>query len=244
MTNDPQAMNCPSCGAPVAPDATSCGHCGARLAMVACPSCFGMVFVGAKFCSHCGAAIAREEVAADQQELCPRCRVDMQAIVIGNTHLRECSKCEGIWADTDSLQHICADREQQAAVLGIPRALTVDANSLENVRYVPCPVCDKLMNRVAFAHCSRVVVDVCRAHGTWFDKDELRRIVEFIRGGGLEAARADEIAELERKRHELLSAQVSSGWDTNVETRRAYYDAAHGGIASAAANLITSFFFK
>src|SRR3954466_7221397 len=63
MTPTPEAMNCPSCGAPVAADATSCGHCGCRLAMVACPSCFGMVFVGAKFCSHCGAAIAREEVA-------------------------------------------------------------------------------------------------------------------------------------------------------------------------------------
>jgi len=46
-------------------------------------------------------------------------------------------------------------------------------------------------------------VDVCREHGTWFDKDELRRIVEFIRAGGLEQARADQIAELERKGQQL-----------------------------------------
>src|SRR5690349_1806739 len=108
----PEAMNCPSCGAPVAADATSCGHCGCRLAMVACPSCFGMVFVGAKFCSHCGAAIAREEVAPANAP-CPRCKVGMESVLVGNTHLLECPRCEGIWADTESLQKICADREQQ-----------------------------------------------------------------------------------------------------------------------------------
>ena len=42
------------------------------------------------------------------------------------------------------------------------------------------------MNRVNFARCSGVIVDVCRGHGTWFDRDELSGIVQFIRGGGLE----------------------------------------------------------
>ncbi len=243
MPNAPETMNCPSCGAPVPSDATTCSHCGSRLAVVACPSCFGMVFAGAKFCSHCGAAIARTEVPTDVKELCPRCQIGMDTVAIGATQLRECPKCEGIWADAESLQKICADREQQAAVLGIPRSLPVDANSLENVRYVPCPVCNKLMNRVAFSHCSGVVVDVCKAHGTWFDKDELRRIVEFIRAGGLETARADEIEELERKRRELRAEQIAGKWDARSESRQEYYNHAHNGIASAAANLFSSFFF-
>jgi Zn-finger nucleic acid-binding protein len=243
MPTTPETMNCPSCGAPVPSDATSCSHCGSRLAVVACPSCFGMVFAGAKFCSHCGAAIAREEIPTDVKELCPICQIGMDTVVVGATNLRECPQCEGIWADAESLQKICADREQQAAVLGIPHSLPVDTNSLENVRYVPCPVCNKLMNRVAFAHCSGVVVDVCKAHGTWFDKDELRRIVEFIRAGGLEAERADEMEELERKRRELRSKQITGAWDSRTDSRIEYYDRAHNGIASAAANLITSFFF-
>jgi Zn-finger nucleic acid-binding protein len=244
MANTPQTMNCPSCGAPVASDATTCEHCSSRLAVVACPSCFGMVFAGAKFCSHCGAAIAREEIPAAKVQRCPHCRIPMESVLIGNTNLRECSQCQGIWADADSLQRICADREQQAAVLGTASPVPVNAGSIEkNIRYVPCPVCTKLMNRVMFAHCSGVVVDVCKAHGTWFDKDELRRIVEFIRAGGIDAARADEIQELERKRRELRAAQMAGSWDSNIEPRRAYYDGAHNGIASAAANLITSFFF-
>jgi Zn-finger nucleic acid-binding protein len=141
------------------------------------------------------------------------------------------------------LQRICADREQQAAVLGVAQSLPTDiGNNLENIRYLPCPICNTLMNRVNFAHCSHVIVDVCKAHGTWFDKDELRRIVEFIRAGGLDAARADEIAELERKRKELMAAQIAAPYDAGFESRSASYDRS-GGIASAAANLFTGFFF-
>jgi Zn-finger nucleic acid-binding protein len=243
MPKTPETMNCPSCGAPVSTDATACSHCGSRLAVVACPSCFGMVFAGAKFCSHCGAAIAREQVVPDKIERCPRCRLTMESVLVGKQNLRECPKCAGIWVDTGSLQKICADREEQAAVLGTASSLPVDNRTLENIRYVPCPVCSKLMNRVAFAHCSGVVVDVCKAHGTWFDKDELRRIVEFIRAGGLDVARADEIAELERKRQELKATQMAGAWDAQMDSRRGYYDHVHNGIATAGANLITSFFF-
>src|SRR5206468_6492775 len=118
------------------------------------------------------------------------------------------------------LEKIYQDREQQAAVLGLAAPLpeTADGEIEQNIRYVPCPICHKLMNRVNFAHCSHVVVDVCNTHGTWFDKDELRRIVEFIRAGGLETARAREMEELEQKRRELAAAQVSSSADATIFT--------------------------
>jgi Zn-finger nucleic acid-binding protein len=201
-----------------------------------------MVIAGSKFCSHCGTAILREEVPAGKVERCPRCRIPMQSVLIGKTNLRECSYCEGIWADAVSLQQICADREQQSAVLGTATALPVNVGNIEkNIRYIPCPVCTKLMNRVMFARCSGVVVDVCKAHGTWFDKDELRRIVEFIRAGGMDAARADEMEQLEEKRRQLKAAEMARASDP-IE-RTAYYNRAHNGIADAAANLLTSFFF-
>ena len=59
---------------------------------------------------------------------------------------------------------------------------------------------------------SGVVVDVCKGHGTWFDRDELQQIIEFIRGGGLDVARAREKQDLEderqRLRHEQLMASL------------------------------------
>lgn len=234
-----ETLNCPMCGAPVSSDAARCEHCGARLATVACPSCFGLIFQGAKFCSHCGAPVQRTEIETATQEKCPRCQTPMNAVMIGKTELRECPKCEGIWADTASLDKICADREEQAAVLGVAGTLhSPDSVELEEkIRYLPCPVCNKLMNRVNFARCSHVIVDVCSQHGTWFDRDELRRIVEFIRAGGLDEARAREIAELEERRRQLNTAQALSTWDSSGYSSASRYGDWHLGISSAASVL-------
>lgn len=210
-----EVLKCPMCGASASTDATRCEHCGARLATIACPSCFGMMFVGQKFCPHCGARADRTELENAASRLCPRCQAAMNAVQLGNIDLLECPRCEGIWVDKLSLEQICADRERQAAVLGMPSQLPQDlvGNIEQKIRYLPCPVCRKLMNRVNFARCSHVVVDVCSQHGTWFDKDELRRIVEFIRAGGLEQARAKELAELEEQRRALKAEQMARVWE-------------------------------
>src|SRR4051812_49086725 len=102
-----ETLNCPMCGAPASTDATCCEHCGARLATVACPSCFGMMFVGAKFCSHCGAKVNRTEITESKPRICPRCHVEMKAVLIGNTTVIECPRCEGLWLDTASVEQIC-----------------------------------------------------------------------------------------------------------------------------------------
>ena len=66
------------------------------------------------------------------------------------------------------------------------------------------------MNRINFARCSGVIVDVCKGHGTWFDRDELRAIVEFVRGGGLELSRDREKRELEYEREQLRTEQYAA----------------------------------
>jgi Zn-finger nucleic acid-binding protein len=208
------------CGASAKTEATRCDHCGARLATVACPSCFGLVFLGARFCSHCGARTQRGQIEATEHD-CPRCKTALQAVAVGNLQLAECARCQGVWVDTASLDQLCADREKQAAVLGAAAPLPEPAaRSLEQqIRYLPCPVCRKLMNRVNFARCSQVIVDVCKGHGTWFDRDELRGIVEFIRGGGLDVARAREVAELEERRRNLNAQRKTSERDSVFSTR-------------------------
>ena len=136
----------------------------------------------------------------------------LRNVTVGTTHLLECGTCEGIWLDADTLQRICAEREAQAAVLNLPADPGGDTDIDKPIRYIPCPVCHQLMNRENFAHCSAVIVDVCRQHGTWFDKDELRRTVEFIRAGGFEKDRARELEEIknERRRLEAVKQQGST----------------------------------
>ncbi len=121
--------------------------------------------------------------------------------------MRECEHCSGLWLEVAAFERICANREQQSAVLGAASTVPGHAVNLSTepiqVRYVPCPQCGQLMNRINFAHCSGVIVDVCRGHGTWFDRDELRGIVEFIRAGGLELSRQKEKRAIEFERQEL-----------------------------------------
>jgi Zn-finger nucleic acid-binding protein len=233
------------CGAPASTDAALCQHCGARLATVACPACFGMMFVGEKFCSHCGAKADRTDATADAPpELCPRCQVNLDAVVIGKNQLRECPRCEGIWADADSLQKICNDTEQQESVLGMashlppPESVEIE----QHIRYLPCPICHELMNRVNFANCSHIIVDVCAKHGTWFDRDELRRIVEFIRAGGMVTAREREKAELEQARRHQPAPYLGLDDGRTLLTRRANYDLWDVGIS--AASTVLSFLLK
>jgi hypothetical protein len=64
------------------------------------------------------------------------------------------------------------------------------------------------MHRLNFARCSGVIVDVCRKHGTWFDTNELHRIVQFIRAGGLDRARDREKLELSEERRRLQAARM------------------------------------
>ncbi len=231
------------CGAPASAESTRCDHCGARLATVACPSCFGTIFIGAKFCSHCGARADRAETAPETPLSCPRCRVEMRGVTVGGAVLVECGRCGGIWADAESFDRICADREQQAAVLGAATELSAPgpAQAAETVRYVPCPRCAKLMNRVNFAHCSKVVVDVCKTHGTWFDKDELRRIVEFIRAGGMELARSRQLEEIEDRKRALEAAQAALDQQARLGSSGTSLDDWHVGLSSAASTLAKLF---
>lgn len=144
---------------------------------------------------------------------CPRCQVEMEAVAVGAATLRECARCSGLWVEAAAFEQICADREQQAVVLNgaVARRAVAEGSNVEgHVRYMPCPQCAQLMNRINFARCSGVVVDVCKGHGTWFDRDELQRVVEFIRAGGMSAARAREIEQLTEERRQLRQEQLAA----------------------------------
>jgi Zn-finger nucleic acid-binding protein len=221
------SLHCPNCGAIADEQATQCPYCRAKLATVSCPSCFRRLFVGAAYCSHCGAAAARQAGAEAVKVPCPQCKKDMAAVQLGSLTLSECVKCSGIWVGAEAFDKLSADKEAQAAVLtgaATAKGLTAGPPAQETrIRYRPCPSCKKMMNRVNFAHGSGVILDVCRAHGTFFDRDELHRVVTFIKDGGLERARIREreaFKEEERRVRALQSALpvIHGGYDDRSST--------------------------
>jgi Zn-finger nucleic acid-binding protein len=200
---DAAALTCPQCGAAADASAIECSFCHARLATTACPSCFGLVFVGSKHCQHCGAEITLGDTRAGSRD-CPRGCGRMKQLVLGGISLDECERCAGVWLEQPVFEKLCAEEERRTAFLGAEfKGHPTASLATETVRYVPCPDCAKMMNRVNFGKRSGVVVDSCAKHGTWFDADELRRVVEFVRDGGLDRARSIERQQLEEERRRL-----------------------------------------
>jgi Zn-finger nucleic acid-binding protein len=188
--------------------------------------------------------VQRIEKPAGTPCICPRCRVNTKEVTLGNSTLRECPVCEGLWVDTVALHQITTDRERQTSILGEAANIIPDARLVpERVRYVPCPVCKTLMNRINFAKCSNVIVDVCKPHGTWFDKDELHRIVKFISAGGMDVARAKEIEQLEQKRRELEAAKQRELMTNRGSAYHQYdYSPRENAVTLALGALVGSFF--
>lgn len=84
--------------------------------------------------------------------------------------------------------------------------------------YRPCAVCGALMNRQNYGRKSGVILDICGAHGIWFDLDELPRVLAWIQGGGeeraakLEAEEARTEAREQRLETEFRSSLGGGSW--------------------------------
>ncbi len=221
-----RVLRCSGCGASVPPDATQCPYCRAQLATVACPGCFALVPLSAAHCPGCGMALAPREVATPEGAPCPACAKPMAGAKVGDLDVNACQACGGLWLDRAMFEQLGASRERQGAVLGaLPAPSEPPAATLGPVRYRPCPVCRQYMNRVNYAKRSGVVIDVCKAHGLWFDQDELRRILAFIAGGGLDRARELEIESL--KEAKRAAVQIPQHAASSFEFRQQFNASGH-----------------
>jgi Zn-finger nucleic acid-binding protein len=236
---DARTLHCPACGAAAPAAARECPYCTARLATVACPSCFGLVFAGHRHCEHCGALTDRGS-ATPTTLRCPAGCGALGAVTVGETTLHECARCSGIWLDVATFERVRSERERQAAVLEYPTVARVErSGTLGPVRYRPCAECGSIMNRINFARSSGVIVDACKAHGFWFDADELRRVVEFIRGGGLEVAREREALQASEELRLLrLKQSIATGQPIARELDDRNEPSATGLLASVVSKLL------
>jgi Zn-finger nucleic acid-binding protein len=203
-----EALNCPNCGGGVASDSTKCEFCKCRLKTIGCRKCLGLMFLGSKFCTHCGSkAVLAETFDAEKPGKCPRCKILLQPLRIGEVDIRDCEKCGGFWSAPETFEEICASQEKQAAVINFIGSDAHPDSHPPTVSYVPCPDCGELMNRSNFARSSGVILDMCKAHGIWFDADELPKIIDFINKGGLDRAREKEKIAINDERAKLRDDQ-------------------------------------
>jgi Zn-finger nucleic acid-binding protein len=227
------AYNCPNCGASVAPESPSCGYCGSAIAVRVCPSCFGSVSVGMSHCPRCGAEVGGAGSEKITSLKCPRCETELRLATVGKRSLNVCDRCGGLWVDKSTFQDICAQQEDQEAVLAFQVEQQASAGPREQKprrAYIPCPQCGRLMNQKNFSGCSGVVLDWCRDHGSWFDRLELQQIVTFIRNGGLRKAREREESRLQERESSLRTQELGA------TLRSSRMDPGFGGAMNALEN--------
>jgi Zn-finger nucleic acid-binding protein len=148
---------------------------------------------------------------------CPACAKALAATKVGDLEVHDCQACGGLWLDRAVFEQLGTSRERQGALLGaLPTPAARSEARLEPVQYRPCPACRQRMNRVNFAKRSGVVLDVCKTHGIWFDKDELRRVLAFIAEGGLDRARELEIEELKAAKRAAVHIPVHPASSTDL----------------------------
>lgn len=195
-------LHCPSCGAAVKRGVQRCDYCDAHLDFsrkgktIHCPNCFLTTPADGQFCVHCAkptkGLVAEGKVLEDR--LCPRCDVPMRGLDMGGFSVIQCAECSGLFVPHETFEMMQEARD--AAIFSAQGIARTPIEPEEEIRYVRCPVCLKMMNRTNFARISGVIIDSCRDHGIWFDPGEVEKIMNFIAKGGLQKAKAVEVERL------------------------------------------------
>jgi Zn-finger nucleic acid-binding protein len=118
---------------------------------------------------------------------CPRCSsvLTAQAPSLEGEGAYACDACWGAFLETGAIERLCRER---ASPLPYDLTRRPPPRTPSTERYVRCPRCHEVMNRLVFGARSGVVVDACAGHGVWFDRGELERAMRFVAEGGLEKA--------------------------------------------------------
>lgn len=210
-------VRCPGCGAPAGdPALTTCGYCRVSLGKRACPRCHCRMAPGVTYCPFCGTGTVTPAVELTTMR-CPCGDGDLVQRILpvrsgaagDDLYLAECATCHGVWVARESIDRMVASHADDSLLLALAPGIAATRASRAigvgdtNVRYRPCPECRTMMNRVNYARISGIIVDVCRDHGTWFDVHELPALLEFVKRGGLDRARARETEQLASERRRL-----------------------------------------
>jgi PAT family beta-lactamase induction signal transducer AmpG len=101
---------------------------------------------------------------------CPKCRSDMEQVVIEGTEVDRCSSCHGLWFDAGELGKL--RNKQAAAALDIG---DIDTGKRQNeIEHYRCPRCAGPMNRLVDPGQTHIWFEQCGScRGTFFDAGEL-----------------------------------------------------------------------
>jgi len=134
----------------------------------------------------------------------------------GKFYIERCDQCMGLFFDPGELEVLLKASVKNVFHINRKKLDQINATMAtqdQRVRYVKCPECDKVMNRVNFGSRSGVIVDRCSEHGVWLDGGELRHLFEWMKAGGEildQEAREAQIRKKEREQMAMETKEAST----------------------------------
>ena len=106
---------------------------------------------------------------------CPVCKYPLIVLELEQIEVDYCTSCDGVWLDAGELELLLETDEERSKLINLfKEAETVKEKSYD------CPICGKHMKKFEIGQQGKVIVDKCKKnHGIWFDKGELKKVVEF-----------------------------------------------------------------
>ena len=170
------ALLCQKCGGPLGPAAAhrvvTCDFCGTASAPA--PKVVERV-------------VDRVIVASPGPEeggalRCPRCATGLHEHRAndGRDVVRSCIRCAGLWLENATVERLITEF---GATIDLPPAFQLalaPPTPTTRQALIHCPTCRAEMKRVTIPETIHYI-DVCRAHGTWFDREELPMMVSVHR---------------------------------------------------------------
>jgi len=169
--HEARAHRCSSCGAAAPADESVCPFCRSTLLTRPCPACFAANFEDAVHCAGCGERLAPALAATPRaSHACPRCgsRQPLSSVQRDDATVFVCGACCGAFVPHRDLDALSSGRAEWPLAAGPGERVYREPR----VRYLRCPFCDAPMQRRGVGR-PRLVVDICAAHGVWFDTGEL-----------------------------------------------------------------------
>ena len=116
-------------------------------------------------------------------DICPRCQRGLRPRQVADVTIDECQSCGGVFVPGALIPRFLEGLDLGGEVMATFPPGTPSND--EGLTYAKCPKCGTYMNRRLFAKRAKVILDVCRKHGMWFDEYELRAIAVFGARGGV-----------------------------------------------------------
>lgn len=180
--------------------------------MAKCAHCSAPLVANTNRCQYCNTRNdvdlhAKHPYKVEKQvthRICPQCDKTLQTVRLEleePVFIERCHICFGLFFDKGEIELILQSSVSHISGINLEHIDNINKDRFrkqQKIRYVKCPECRRIMDRVNFGKRSGVVVDKCFVHGIWLDSGELTHLLEWKKAGG-QLLHQELMAELEQQ---------------------------------------------